>query len=99
MGPHGYLMPHLEPPHPALETLLVLEVHRSAIGDYLLRGLESALAEGEGRFGTAYNDITLEGDRSVVRIAEDDWVVPDAKRGELPTPEFLRLLSEWVSAL
>jgi hypothetical protein len=99
MGPHDILRPHLEPPHPALEGLFVCQVHRSPIAEYLLRGIEAALAEGDGRFGTTLNDTIVEGDRVVVRLSEDEYVVPDPLQGELPTAEFLRLLSEWITAL
>jgi hypothetical protein len=81
-----------------MEALLALEVPSSSVGDHVLRGIESALAQ-QGQFGTVYNDTTVTGDRTVVRISEDENAFPNPLRGELPTTEFLRLLSEWTESL
>jgi hypothetical protein len=95
----GHLIPRLDPPLEALEIFLAVEVPGSRTAQYVLDGLDQALATGDGCFRMAFNVIVLDGDRSVVQVAEDDTFVPDAKRGQLPTPEFRRLLSEWVLAL
>jgi len=99
MQPAGYLSPRLDPPHAAMEIFLGVEMPNSPSAAHCLRHLDAALATGDGRFGMSFNVILLDGDRSVVWVAEDDSFVPDAKRGELPTPEFRRLLAEWLAAL
>jgi hypothetical protein len=81
-----------------MEALLTCEVPSSAVGEHVLRGIKSAIAQ-QGQFGTVYNDSAVSGDRSEVRIAQDEYVFPDPLRGELPTAEFLRLLSEWTEVL